>query len=98
MAQDLAAIKANTATVPDRHLSVEQTRYLQLHLQQFTKQPIRISYLIGDIERQSYAQEFVNVLASPPTSGEASPGLPSMFNFVGIAIGVQDRTAVPEGR
>jgi hypothetical protein len=96
MAQDLAAIRANTMPVPDRHLTVEQIGYIQSHLARFPKQAITISYLVGDPECLTLAREFVQVLSSPPLSWEAGLGLPRNPSFIGIAITYQDPTAVPE--
>jgi len=95
IANDVAAIKKNTTPIPDRHLTIEQIRYLEANLKRYRKQPVRVSYLIGDVESQKYAQEIVNVLATPPLGWEASLGLPSQFDFSGIAIAVQDPTEVP---
>jgi hypothetical protein len=95
ISSDLETIKKNTTPVPDRHLTIEQVRFLQTHLKGHQKQPVRISYLIGNIESQQYAQEFVGVLGSPPLKWDAGLGLPSQFNFSGMAVAVQDPTAVP---
>lgn len=95
LANDVATIKKNTTPIPDRHLTIAQIQYLQSKLKEFRKQPVRVSFLIGDVESQQYAQEFANVLGSPPLEWEAGLGLPSQFNFSGIAIAVQDPTDVP---
>ncbi len=95
IANDVAAIKKNTTPIPDRHLTIEQIQYLQATLKRHRKQPVHVSFLIGDVESQKYAQEIVNVLASPPLGWEAGLGLPSQFDFSGFAIAVQDPTEVP---
>lgn len=95
IAEDVATIKKNTTPIPDRHLTIDQIQFLQANLQGHKKQPVNVSFLIGDVESQKYAQEIVSVLTSPPLGWEASLGLPSQFNFSGIAIAVQDPTEVP---
>jgi hypothetical protein len=95
IANDVAEIKKNTTPVPERHLTIEQIQYLQANLERYGKQPVRVSFLIGDVESQKYAQEIVSVLASPPLRWEAGLGLPSQFNFSGVAVAVQDPTEVP---
>jgi hypothetical protein len=95
IAEDVATIKKNTTPVPNRHLTIDQIQYLQAGLKGHKKQPVNVSFLIGDVESQKYAQEIVDVLNSPPLGWEAGLGLPSQFNFSGIAIAVQDPTEVP---
>jgi hypothetical protein len=95
IASDLEAIKKNTTPVPDRHLTIDQIQYLRARLKGHKKQPLRVSFLVGDVESQRYAQEFVSVLGSPPLDWEAGLGLPSQFNFSGVAVAVQDPTDVP---
>src|SRR5271155_4120163 len=80
IASDLAAIKQNTTPIPDRHLTIDQIQYLQRNLKGHQKQPVQVSFLIGDVESQKYAAEVVNVLTSPPLRWQATMGLPSQSN------------------
>jgi hypothetical protein len=89
----LARLKIEERLAP-RSLTAEQIHLLQTKLRQYTGQPVQISYLIGDVESQVYAAEFGQALGS--AGWAVSPGLPSMFNFAGLAVRVQDPTSVPE--
>lgn len=89
----LARLKIEERLAP-RRMTAEQIRHLQERLGQFSGQPVRISYLIGDVESQAYGSQFTEVLTS--IGWQVASGLPSMFNFAGIAIGAQDTTDVPE--
>jgi hypothetical protein len=95
IANDVATIKKNTTPIPDRHLTVQQIQYLQATLKEYRTQPLRVSFLIGDVESQNYAQEFASVLGSPPLKWEAGMGLPFQFDFSGVGVAVQDPTDVP---
>jgi hypothetical protein len=77
-----------------RGLTDEQIHLLQGKLGRFARQSVEISYLIGDVESQTYANEFAGALRS--IGRAAGLGSPSMFNFAGLAIRVQDPTDVPE--
>jgi hypothetical protein len=89
----LARLKIEERLAP-RRLTAEQIQHLQERLRRFSGQPIQISYLVGDVESQAYASEFAAALGS--IGWAVGTGLPSMFNFAGIAVRVQDSTDVPE--
>ncbi|HEY2547720.1 MAG TPA: hypothetical protein VGI46_16735 [Candidatus Acidoferrum sp.] len=89
----LARLKIEERLAP-RRLTAEQIHFLQTKLGRFAGQPIQISYLVGDVESQTYASEFAEALG--PIGWQVGMGPPNMFNFAGLAIRVQDPTEVPE--
>jgi hypothetical protein len=91
--EKLARLKIEERLAP-RQLTSEQAQQLQTKLRQYGGQSVEISYLIGDVESQVYADEIAHALGQ--AGWKVSPGLPKMFNFAGIAVRVQDPTAVPE--